>query len=231
MLVLGLGHKSRNGKDSFAAAVDAHYATQYYAAAKHGLTRYKPVVVQQLAFADALYREVNEFLHAFKDSKVGPNWMHATMTDANDNTVVQIPEWVTPDPNPEVSKRAPYGKHGKLLQWWGTEYRRAQNKNYWVDQWKAAINPKADIVLTTDMRFLNEAKAIKDAGGYTVRVSRLDAHGAQFLDVNRDSLHRSETELDSYNYDYQITVKTGDQVLLEEYAITLVQYLRAKGSK
>jgi hypothetical protein len=231
-LIIGLGNRARNGKDSFASAIDSHYASQYFAAQKHGLRNYHPVEIQRLAFADALYREVNAFLHAFKDSVVGPNWMGATITDEDNGTIAKIPDWVQPTPNVEVSTRAPYGKHAKLLQWWGTEYRRTQDSNYWVKAWKAAINPKAHIVLVTDMRFLNEAAAVKSLGGATVQVNRLNQDGTPFVDPSRDADHRSETELDGYNYDHKITVKSGQQALLEEYAITLVHYLKImKGQK
>jgi hypothetical protein len=227
MLVLGLGNRARHGKDSFAEAVDSHFAIQHAAAAKHGLTSYKPVVVQRLAFADALYREVNQWLA----TKEGQAWLTGGY-DAVIETGIHVPLSIQPTPNAEVSARAPHGKHVRLLQFWGTEYRRAQNQNYWVDQWKAAISPKANIVIATDMRFFNEADTIKSVGGYTIQVNRKNVDGTPFVDPSRDKNHPSETQLDGYNYDFEITVKTGDQSLLEEYAITLVHYLRAlKGHK
>ena len=224
-LILGLGNKARHGKDSFAAAVTTYFVNLDAAAAKHGL-KHKPVVVQHIAFADALYREVNDWVGA------NPGFKDGTVRFLSAHDSLRLPDWVQPDPNAEVSKRAPYGKHPKLLQWWGTELRRGQNPNYWVDQWKAAINPKADIVLTTDMRFTNEAAAVKSVGGFTIQVNRKNVDGTRFIDPTRESLHVSETQLDGYNYDHEITVKTGDLVLLEEWAITLVHYLRAlKGHK
>lgn len=226
-LVLGLGNKARHGKDSFAAAVTTYFVNLDAAAAKHGL-KHKPVVVQHIAFADALYREVNQFL----GSDTGKRWVTGETRQTTFAHILSIPEWVTPDPNAEVSARAPYGKHPKLLQWWGTEYRRSQNQNYWVDQWRAAINSKADIVLSTDMRFTNEAAAVKSVGGFTIQVNRKNIDGTRFLDPTRPANHPSETQLDGYNFDYEITVKTGDLALLEEWAITLVHYLRAlKGHK
>ncbi len=229
-LVLGLGNKARHGKDSFASAIDQHYATQAYAAAKHGL-KHTPVVVQHIAFADALYREVNQWLAT--DS--GKRWASGDKSvtfNAQTNPLVPIPDWVQPDPKAEVSVRAPLGKHAKLLQWWGTEYRRAQDNEYWTRQWKAAISPKANIVIATDMRFLNEADTIKSVGGYTIQVNRKNVDGTPFVDPSRDKNHPSETQLDGYNYDYQITVKTGDLALLDQWATSLVYYLRAlKGHK
>ena len=55
-LILGLGHKARHGKDSFAKAVDQHYAIQSAAAARHGLVNYKHVIIQKLSFSDPLYK-------------------------------------------------------------------------------------------------------------------------------------------------------------------------------
>lgn len=233
-LIIGLGNRARHGKDSFAKSVEDHFATQYYAAVKHGLAGYKPVIVQQVAFADALYREVNEWLKVTTENGRVPYAAEGSyvVPPTDTSTYIQIPEWVKPTPNAEVSARAPYGKHAKLLQWWGTEYRRSQDSDYWIKQWKAALNPKANIVLTTDMRFLNEAAAIKSVGGVTVQVNRKNQDGTRFIDGSRDPNHVSEVELDGYNYDYEITVKTGDLALLDQWAIALVYNLRAlKGHK
>jgi len=228
-LIIGLGNKARHGKDSFALAIDIYYAKINATALKHSM-HMNPVVAQRHAFADALYKEVNDQI---KDG--GSIWTTRTVYTAFGTCAFEatpLPEWVQPDPNPEVSERSPYGKHPKLLQWWGTEFRRAQNPNYWVDKFVAGINSKADIVLVTDMRFLNEAERIKQLGGYTVQVNRLNADGTPFVDTARPANHVSEIQLDGYNYDYKITVKTGDLPLLEEWAITLVSFLRGwKGKR
>ena len=229
-LILGVGNKARHGKDSFAQAIIRYYANLDAAKAKHGLN-YKPTVIQQIAIADALYKEVNKWL-ATPDGRRWRDGFKNVLVDGGITHIggQSIPDWVTPD-NPLTDPRAPLGKYTKLLQWWGTEYRRAQDADYWAKQWKAAVNPKANIIITTDMRFDNEAKAVRDLGGVTVQVNRLNQDGTPFVDTSRDPNHPSETQLDGYNYDYKITVKTGDLVLLEDWAITLVQYLRALKGK
>lgn len=61
-----------------------------------------------------------------------------------------------------------------LLQWWGTEYRRNQDEMYWVNKARATIEEAlewADLVVVTDMRFINEAALIKYLGGMTVEVT------------------------------------------------------------
>ena len=230
-LILGLGHKARHGKDNFARAVEDYYGAINAAVMKHSIG--KPVIVQRNAFADALRKEVNAWL----TTPSGRDWIgrdnlhddYRVLGDSQFPLGRVIPDWVVPDPNPEISVQTPLGKHPKLLQWWGTEYRRAQDPAYWVKQWKASINPQADIVLTTDMRFHNEAAAIKEASGYTVNVVRLNQDGIPYVDPSRSATHASEIELDGYNYDHIIQSK--DAVLAGELAVTLVHFLRARATK
>ena len=220
-LIIGIGHKARHGKDSFARAVQ-----DYYGALSTTIIKHK--VVQVTAFANALREEVNRFL----TSPYGKVWVNAGMTSAKglaiDSNVV-LPDWVIPDPNPEISEATPLGKHPKLLQWWGTEYRRKQDNQYWVKRWRASINPQADIVITTDMRFRNEAAAVKEADGFTVNVVRLNQDGTPYVDPSRPATHPSEIDMDGYNYDAYIMTK--DAALTGEFAVTLVHYLRALKGK
>lgn len=230
-LVLGLGHKARHGKDSFARAVEDYYGMLSAATIKHGVGR--PVIVQRIAFATALRKETNKWLSTDEGRLWASGEQHLVYIPEVVNGVADgrfaIPSWVVPDPNPEISIDTPLGKHPKLLQWWGTEYRRAQDSQYWVKQWKATINPQADVVVTTDMRFKNEAAAIKEVGGYTVNVVRLNQDGSIYVDPSRPATHPSEIDLDGYNYDFAIHSK--DAVLTGEFAVTLVHFLRARISK
>lgn len=60
-----------------------------------------------------------------------------------------------------------------ILQYWGTEVCR---KGFHDDIWIAALEHKLitsqDNVVISDCRFANEVKAIKNAGGITIRVNR-----------------------------------------------------------
>lgn len=55
----------------------------------------------------------------------------------------------------------PTPKHfRKLLQWWGTEYRRKQDKDFWIKQLEKVIHLPGGIpypIVITDIRFPNEA--------------------------------------------------------------------------
>lgn len=83
----------------------------------------------------------------------------------------------------------------KLLQWWGTEYRRAQDPEYWVNQGRRTIAEELgymDLVVVTDVRFANEADAIRDLGGLVVEVRASDATRADRLGGKLPPFHASE---------------------------------------
>jgi len=65
-----------------------------------------------------------------------------------------------------------------VLQRWGTEYRRAANDRYWIDQALTRIGRMRASgyhrICITDVRFANEASAIDALGGKVVQVVRPD---------------------------------------------------------
>ena len=88
----------------------------------------------------------------------------------------------------------------RLLQWWGTEYRRAQDPDYWTKAWDKKLR-EYDLstvhVLVDDVRFLNELEIIKENGGVFARIERPGFNGAND--------HSSENALDNYeNWDILI---------------------------
>ncbi len=59
----------------------------------------------------------------------------------------------------------------RLLQWWGTDYRRAQNDEYWVDLLGTEWFNSTDRYVISDVRFRNEADSIRSRGGKIWRVT------------------------------------------------------------
>lgn len=244
MLIIGFGNKSRQGKDTAAEAIKDHFDKLNQLNYRHMYKlSAKPVNVGIFKFATALYQEVNQALaegiwesRLVKDVDI-ERWVYCNCEKhpPHDHSLyrkMSLPDWVQPDPNPEITSLAPYGKHPKLLQWWGTEYRRENfGENYWVDKLFASIPANTDIALISDVRFLNEAAGIKQRGGHCVNVQRLREDGSQYFSSDRPSDHPSETMLDNYNWDYYIKSKEGDAGWTAEQAITLVEYLRALGTK
>jgi len=65
----------------------------------------------------------------------------------------------------------------QILQWWGTEYRRAQRINYWLEALRSRIaqlhllDGRTRFVIT-DARFENEAAMIRAMGGVVWQITR-----------------------------------------------------------
>jgi len=97
----------------------------------------------------------------------------------------------------------------RLLQWWGTEYRRAQDSDYWTKAWGRKIEQyeldRAHI-LVDDVRFMNELEVIRVHGGLIVKIERPGFSGA--------NNHSSETSLDDFSDWDAVVVNDGT---LEEF--------------
>lgn len=81
----------------------------------------------------------------------------------------------------------------RILQWWGTEYRRAQDHDYWIKAWEKklqAYDLGSTHVLVDDVRFVNELDVIRKHGGVFVRIERPGFDGA--------NNHSSENSLDYF---------------------------------
>ena len=78
-----------------------------------------------------------------------------------------------------------------LLQWWGTDYRRSQNPDYWVNAWLDQIKPidlSQTLILVDDIRFDDERQMIANQNGLLIKITRPGCNGA--------NSHLSETALD-----------------------------------
>ena len=58
-----------------------------------------------------------------------------------------------------------------LLQEWGTELRRAEDPDYWVRAWEHRVVALPRVV-NDNVRFVNEADAIRRLGGFLIKVTR-----------------------------------------------------------
>ncbi|RLB76251.1 MAG: hypothetical protein DRH06_06335 [Deltaproteobacteria bacterium] len=89
----------------------------------------------------------------------------------------------------------------RILQWWGTEYRRAQDHDYWTKAWERKLQEydlKNTHVLVDDVRFANELNIIKKHGGTFIKIERPGFNGA--------NNHSSENSLDHYG-DWNLVIQ------------------------
>jgi hypothetical protein len=208
-VIFGFGYRARSGKDTAVAEIIKQRGLLPVGPQEDGYTiganvnndRYD---IRKYSFADALRSEVDaEYRKAGSVEKVfSPDYCFAKK-----GYVVTLPEWVQYDPNGEVNEQYPRGKQRSFLQWWGTEYRRSDDDNYWVKRLAEQIElEKPQIALITDMRFPNEMSFVLQYGE-TVRVDRAGLP---------PSTHASETALqDVSDEDWSIILENNGT--LEEF--------------
>lgn len=193
MIIIGLGHKARQGKD---------FISNYMKEVLSGIQTY--------SFARAL----KEYCKANHATLVG-DFRTAT---GYTGTIEQ--------------KEDPIYGYTRILQWYGT-YARATDPDVWIKKVAAQIeidNP--EIAIVTDVRFPNEAAFVKEKGGYTVECIRRQTDGSQYTDPGRDPNHISETALDEFNFDFIISVMSGDLIGLRAKAQgVLADILREEARK
>lgn len=113
-----------------------------------------------------------------------------------------------------------------ILQGWGSDFRRNLcNKNYWIEKWCQKILKIDDesIIVTPDVRFQNEFDAIKQVGGYILRVVRFFPAGEAPIDN-----HISESELDEAKFDEYIYNSGSLEELKQKTKNTLIKCISQK---
>lgn len=98
-----------------------------------------------------------------------------------------------------------------LLQWWGTELRRSQDEDYWVNKAAETIDgvwrefPNGALVVVTDVRFDNEAEMVRDLGGIVLEVIAPEETRRKRLGGHLPPAHASEV----IDFDVDGKVKNG----------------------
>jgi hypothetical protein len=201
-LIIGFGYKARRGKDTAAKAI-------LEARGGDGT-----LDIRRYSFAKALKQEVNGLYESFRDWEGVFGYCYGELG---------MPHAFAREGSPDLSDPdSPYGKQRFLLQWWGTEYRRAQDPDYWVKRLAEQISwDKPEVALITDMRFQNEARWVISRGGITVKVDRPD-----YEDQAINTQHASECELDGFHFDVELQAGSGQMDLLRGEALLMFDALR-----
>lgn len=115
---------------------------------------------------------------------------------------------------PELYKKPTHPDVRRLLQWWGTDFRRAEDPDYWVKRAEEKARSAAAqglIPVFTDVRFPNEADMIVRNGGLIVRVSARKSVRRKRLGV-LPMAHASETAMDDYPVKVKISSNVDDMI-------------------
>jgi len=166
-MIIGIAGKSQSGKDTTASMIN--------------FMKYRP----ELSF------------HAYWNSDIPFEW--------DDNRIIHFADLLKDASEillslPKFTLQSQSGKRITLdwldgmstrtfLQLLGTAVRNEIHPDFWVRALMHQISKRKGVILIPDVRFPNEAQAIKDKGGFLIRIERLGAGAGE---------HISETALDDY---------------------------------
>jgi hypothetical protein len=215
-IILGFGHRARSGKDTVAAMIKEDRGNALLTSQEKYPQLYD---IRVYSFAAELKREVNE--NAMKSGGMIKLFYPGLYDEMGgflqeNGNILPLPAWVQYDPDPPMDDPlCPYGKQRTLLQWWGTEYRRNVNPDYWVNKVaKRIADEKPEIALITDVRFFNEVSFCRKYGS-VVKVDRpslLPLHGAA-------GVHASELALANFDGWDDIIINDADLTTLRARAL------------
>ena len=174
--------------------------------------------VVQINFKDALVQELKDnFPDLLKEIQYSEWYKICAHSDDWDTPVITVDDLFELKP-PLVRT---------LMQNYGTDVRRKEDADYWVSKWwsKVTVTATTGVIaetthrnintLTDDVRFHNEAEAIKDLGGILIRLERRD--------LEATDQHESETQQREIECDYTITVGKGEFDKLEEELLKIIK--------
>lgn len=106
------------------------------------------------------------------------------------------------------------------MQTLGTEWgRNCIGKSFWIDTWRSVTAGSLSPIVATDLRFRNEAAAVRELGGTIIRINRPDT---EFTDG-----HSSETEVYLIDADHFWTNDFQTKETFQDYVTTKVKGLLA----
>lgn len=108
----------------------------------------------------------------------------------------------------EMDDPATKDRYRGILQWWGTDYRRAEDERYWLDRLHARVRTLgADVpIAIDDCRFPNEYDLLRSLGFRFVRLEVGDT--TRWMDVDK-RLHESEQHWPHFGYDLTLPYEQG----------------------
>jgi hypothetical protein len=111
-----------------------------------------------------------------------------------------------------------------LMQNYGTEVRRGDDKDYWIQKYLMKMQSMEDNegfpvnFVTDDVRFINEADTVRLQGGVLVRIVRED--------LPTYDLHQSETEHENIEEDFTVEAVTGGHESLYKQLDSIIDTLK-----
>jgi hypothetical protein len=224
IILVGLGHKARQGKDATALILDelhAHTHVIHWADSLYNELRDVPEGENLIELEDGVFK--------FRD----PDGSHNTYAAGKFPTLLALFRERGIASYSHMTDKDP-----QMLQFWGTEFRRNHtDTDYWVNKTLENLSTYAErnfiedalyIVPIADTRFSNEARAVWKNGGIYVDIIRIREDGLRYIADDRDPGHPSEVDLDGVVPDYLIRCSNLDE--LREETKKLLEFIKTKAA-
>lgn len=217
MKVIALSGKMGSGKDTIANIIDE-------------ILREYGKKTQKIAFADELKNEVDSIINSIQNKNT--NEFLISLSPEDLSYIKSLVNNLEKGYSFKTHKKNEYSR--KLLQFWGTDIRRKQNNNYWIEKLNDKIKEASSnnmISIVTDVRFPNEAKSIKNGVLFYINVS--DEVRLKRL-IKRDNVlpnsdcfkHKSEPEIKDFE-DIDLIINN-NETINENFKTTLTVLLKER---
>lgn len=139
------------------------------------------------AFADVLRGEAAECVNGTVDPECAPEDIRGVLARLRGSAGQSSAAIYQKPTSPDVRR---------LLQWWGTEYRRFQDPEYWIKAMDRL--PRPYLLTVPDVRFRNELDWIRSVGGQSWKVER--PGGFYQYEASAIKGHLSERDLEGAEF-------------------------------
>ena len=189
--------------------------------------------IEKISFADSLKEEVEHIINLIRNNSSLEHIAYEMNVSKDEIKPLYIAMIAFKDIN-ELTVKKKNSTIRFMLQYWGTDVRRKNNENYWVQKTVdkiLEINKLGNVALITDGRFPNELKGVSELNGITIQLDISKEKQIENL-LNRDGIlpnkeafnHPSETSYLEYkDFDLILTedVLSNNDLILSEIKKTI----------
>lgn len=211
-MIIGIGHKMRQGKDTV-----ADYLVEKYNFVKLSFGSFLKLEVYGEKFPVIYYNKsfdkmliscyyTNDIYLLYKNHP-----LYGELYDRIKKYLINNYDFFINDLYVKLAL-SPGEKDRELLQIWGDYRRTTVGKYYFVNKVEEKIRYFGNFdIVVSDVRYKNEAEMIRKHGGIL-----LDIYGRPINESEKLQSHSSEVELDDYGFDYRIKNDSSFEDLYKE---------------
>lgn len=173
--------------------------------------------VEKISFADALKEEVEYIINLIRNNSSLEHIAYEMNVSKDEIKPLYIAMISFKDIN-ELTVKKKNSTIRFMLQYWGTDVRRKNNENYWVQKTVdkiLEINKLGNVALITDGRFPNELKGVSELNGITIQLDISKEKQIENL-LNRDGILPNKEAFNHPSETSYLEYKDFDLILTED---------------